>query len=67
MYIGLEITDQGSNNWKAHTNEFVRESQLNMYRIGDTLHVKYDPTEKMWCLTALFLNGISPEKSVKFR
>lgn len=46
MFIGLEITDQSINNWEAHTYEFVRESQLNIYRIGDTLHVKYDPADK---------------------
>ncbi|HRN71977.1 MAG TPA: hypothetical protein PLM81_02535 [Ginsengibacter sp.] len=46
MFKGLEITDQSSNNWEAHTYEFVRESQFNIYRIGDTLHVKYDPADK---------------------
>lgn len=46
MFIGLMITDQNGNTWETHTNEFVLESQFNMYRIGDILHIKYDPTNK---------------------
>ncbi|GEM_PF-4811557 len=46
MFIGLNITDNEGNNWETNTNEFVLESQLNMYRIGDTLHVKYAPADK---------------------
>ena len=43
MNISLKVIGENGDSWRTNTREFVRESQFNMFRIGETLHVKYDP------------------------
>ena len=46
MSIGLEVTDETGDSWETKAYEFVLEPQFSTYRIGDTIHIKYDPINK---------------------
>ena len=43
MLIRIQVTNENGDSWMTKTRKYVHESQLNMYHIGDTIRVKYDP------------------------
>ena len=43
VLIRLQVTTENGDSWMTKTRKYVHESQLNMYHIGDTIRVKYDP------------------------
>lgn len=43
VLIRLQVTTENGDSWITQTRKYVHESQLNMYHIGDTIRVKYDP------------------------
>lgn len=46
LFVGLQITTENGDSWKAGMIEYMLESQLDMFHIGDAIHVKYDPMDK---------------------
>lgn len=38
MFIGLTVSDHNGNIWQTNTTEFVKESQFNLYVLGNIQH-----------------------------
>lgn len=41
--IRIQVTNENGDSWMTKTREYVHKSQFKMFRIGNTISVRYDP------------------------